>query len=88
MNVAAVLGGKEMALEVGEGAVVLDAMALLLDSHGEALAKLILQSRSPMGLAPGVKVYVNGRGIDFLGGLQTPLSEGDDLLIMPQLSGG
>jgi len=35
-----------------------------------------------------VAVYVNGEPIDDLGGLSTPLRDGDELTIIPALAGG
>jgi molybdopterin synthase sulfur carrier subunit len=35
-----------------------------------------------------IAIYVNSEAIDALGGLQTPLSDGDELAIIPALAGG
>jgi sulfur-carrier protein len=35
-----------------------------------------------------IAIYVNSEAIDALGGLNTPLSDGDELAIIPALAGG
>ena len=88
MNIAQVLGGKEHTVDVDAETTVHELIGWLSLKYGEPLAALVLQSREPMELAPHVKIYINGRGIDFLDGLHTVLQEGDDVLFMPQISGG
>ncbi len=39
-------------------------------------------------LMPGVLLLVNGRHIDLLQGLDTPVNAADDLLLMPPVAGG
>lgn len=88
LDIAHLLGGKEHSIDVGDAAVVLDLIGLLIAKHGEPLRALMLQSDVATELLPHVKIYVNGRGIDFLAGLETVLHDGDDVVIMPQISGG
>jgi len=88
LDVAHVLGGKEHILDMDEGAAVGGLISLLLARYGDPLEALLLQSRDPMELLPHVKVYVNGRGVDFIDGLYTALRDGDDVLLMPQIGGG
>jgi len=35
-----------------------------------------------------INIYVNGEDIRFIGGLETPLKEGDQLSIVPAIAGG
>ena len=37
---------------------------------------------------PYVRIMVNGQTIEFLEGMETPLKEGDEILILPPASGG
>jgi molybdopterin synthase sulfur carrier subunit len=37
---------------------------------------------------PYVRIMVNGQTIQFLEGMETPLVEGDEVLILPPVSGG
>ncbi|MDR0468416.1 MAG: MoaD family protein [Peptococcaceae bacterium] len=88
LDIAQILGGKEHTVSLSEGATVCGLIDLLATKHGGPLREQILQSSEPMELIPQVKIYVNGRGIDFLEGLDTVLQDGDDIVIMPQISGG
>ena len=49
-----------------------------------SVTKLVVEG----GLARGVKVFLNGRDIDFLSGLDTRLSDGDEISIFPPVGGG
>jgi len=88
LDIAAVLGGKEHTVELPEGETLRGLLVVLCDSRGESLTGLLLQNRDPLELAPAVRVYINGRGSAFLNGLDTGLSDGDDVVLMPQVSGG
>lgn len=39
-------------------------------------------------LRPHVNVFVNGESIRYLSGLATPLDEGDEIWLLPAISGG
>jgi molybdopterin synthase sulfur carrier subunit len=39
-------------------------------------------------VVPYVRIMVNGHAIQFLQGMETPLREGDEVLILPPASGG
>jgi len=88
MDIAVVLGAKEQTVEVTADMTVRELLTHLCARYGPRLAALLLQSEHPMELAPNVKVYVNGRGAVFLSGLDTVIHDGDDILLMPQVSGG
>jgi len=88
LDVAAVLGGKEHTPDIREGTSVGELLSALFALHGERLAALLLEKDEPMTLLPHMRIYINGRGLDFLDGFATVLHEDDDVMIMPQLSGG
>lgn len=68
-----------------EGATVADALAALRSSH-EGLVENVL---APDGeLRSFVNVFVGSDNVRSLQGLQTPLSEGDVLAIVPAVAGG
>jgi len=54
---------------------------------GERFTKLVYDPQRK-ALAPGVRILVNGRDIDFLKGLSTTLKEGDTVAIIPPIAGG
>jgi len=50
--------------------------------------RVFSMSGEALSLAPGVKVFVNGRDIDFLDGLDTRLGGGDVVYLIPPAGGG
>ena len=70
-----------------------------VEGSGATLAELIddLEGRHPglrdrlvesEALRRFVNVYVNDEDVRFLGGLQTPVSDGDSVTVLPAVAGG
>jgi molybdopterin synthase sulfur carrier subunit len=78
---AATSGEAEIAVEGSTVGEVLDAV---FDQH-DGLRDRITQDGD---LRRFVNVYVNGEDIRFQDGLQTPISEGDEVTILPAVAGG
>jgi molybdopterin synthase sulfur carrier subunit len=68
-----------------EGATVGEALSALYDQHGELRERL---SDGDGGLRRFVNVYLAGEDIRFLEGLDTPVSDGDELTVLPAVAGG
>jgi sulfur-carrier protein len=68
-----------------EGATVGEALASLYDQHGELRERI---ADDGGGLRRFVNVYLGGEDIRFLEGLETPVSDGDELTILPAVAGG
>jgi sulfur-carrier protein len=73
--------------------------AKAVDGSGSTLDELIrdLDGRHPGlrerlvddgGLRRFVNVYLNDEDVRFLGGLQTPVSDGDQVTVLPAVAGG
>ncbi|MDP9393908.1 MAG: MoaD/ThiS family protein [Actinomycetota bacterium] len=73
--------------------------AKAVDASGSTLAELIadLDERHPGlrerlveqdGLRRFVNVYLNDEDVRFLGGLQTPVTDGDSVTVLPAVAGG
>ncbi|GIH74833.1 MoaD/ThiS family protein [Planobispora longispora] len=73
--------------------------AKAVDAQGATLQELIgdLESRHPGlqarlvdqgALRRFVNVYLNDEDVRFLGGLETPLSDGDTVTVLPAVAGG
>jgi sulfur-carrier protein len=75
--------GGEAEFEV-EGATVGEALDAVYDQH-DGLRDRITQDGD---LRRFVNVYVSGEDIRFQEGLQTPISEGDEVTILPAVAGG
>ena len=74
----------ERAIEV-DGATIGDAVEALVGKH-PALAGQLL---TPDGeLHRFVNVYLNGRDVRYLAGLDTPVAAGDEIRLLPAIAGG
>jgi len=73
-----IAGGHTLELELPEGATVRDLLRVL----PESVRREIMDENG--GLKYPVEVMVNGRRIDFLEGLDTPLKDGDTVHISPR----
>jgi MoaD family protein len=79
-----VTGGEK---EVEVSATTLsEALHKLIAKYGDAFEKRVFdQTGKPKGL---LNFYVNGKNAHFLKGLETPLKDGDEVLILPAVGGG
>ena len=68
-----------------EGGTVGEALDALYAEHGELRSRL---ADDGGGLRRFVNVYLGGEDIRFLDGLDTPVSDGDELTILPAVAGG
>jgi sulfur-carrier protein len=68
-----------------DGATVGEALASLYSVHGELRSRIADDNG---GLRRFVNVYIGGEDIRFLDGLDTPVSDGDELTILPAVAGG
>jgi molybdopterin synthase sulfur carrier subunit len=68
-----------------EGSTVGEALDALYAQHGELRGRL---ADDTGGLRRFVNVYLGGEDIRFLEGLDTPLSDGDEVTILPAVAGG
>ena len=68
-----------------EGTTVGEALDALYEQHGELRGRLADDGGN---LRRFVNVYIGGEDIRFLDGLDTPVSDGDELTILPAVAGG
>jgi molybdopterin synthase sulfur carrier subunit len=68
-----------------EATTVGEALEALYGRHGELRARM---ADDGGGLRRFVNVYLGGEDIRFLDGLDTPVSDGDELTILPAVAGG
>jgi sulfur-carrier protein len=67
-----------------EGATVGDALDAVFDQHDDLRERITEDG----GLRRFVNVYVSGEDIRFRDGLDTQLSDGDEVTILPAVAGG
>lgn len=68
-----------------DGATVGQALEALYSEHGELRTRI---SDENGGLRRFVNVYLKGEDIRFLDGLDTAVSDGDEVTILPAVAGG
>jgi MoaD family protein len=68
-----------------EGATVAEVLDALFERFGELRARISDEQGS---LRRFVNVYVGGEDIRFLEGLDTPVTDGSELTILPAVAGG
>ena len=69
----------------GEGATLDELIADLETRHPGLRGRLVTDEGA---LHRFVNVYVNDEDVRFLGGLETPLSDGDSVTVLPAVAGG
>jgi molybdopterin synthase sulfur carrier subunit len=82
-SLATDIGKKEVEVE---GSSLKEVLNSLIEEHGEELrAKIFDGTRNPQR---HIRIYINGKDIRFLKQLDTSLSDGDEVLILPAVVGG
>lgn len=79
------LGEKVIEVEVPEGSTVRQVVDTVVNQSGEDLARLIKDKDRISG---NLIVILNRKDIDTLGGIDTIVSEGDEIAILPHVQGG
>jgi MoaD family protein len=69
----------------GKGDTLADLLADLDGRHPGLRGRLVTEDG---GLHRFVNVYVNDEDVRFLGGLETALSDGDSVTVLPAVAGG
>jgi sulfur-carrier protein len=81
------LGRAELDVALTDGGTVADLLASLADSYGEQVASHFAEPEDT-AVHPPLRVMVNGRDIAVLGGRQTVLRDGDEILVLTPIAGG
>ena len=82
-----VIGQRLTEIDLPHGSTVEDLLTYLKENWGDKLSTHLFDPASGAVL-PYVRIMVNGQTIQFLEGMDTPLKEGDEVLILPPASGG
>ena len=82
-----ILGSGEVELSFPEGSSLGEVIATLVNGWGDELACQLYEPNSKK-LRPYIRLMVNGRDIAFLNRMETVLQNGDEVLILPPVSGG
>jgi molybdopterin synthase sulfur carrier subunit len=82
-----IIGQRLTEIDLPQGSTIADFLAYLRERWGDELSTHIFDPTSGAVL-PYVRVMVNGQTIHYLQGMETLLKEGDEILILPPVSGG
>ena len=88
LDIKKIIGKGQIEIPVPKGSSVREVVAGLVGTWGEALRSYLLESENPVTIHSHIRLMVNGRDIAFLGGIDTVLEDGDEILILPPVSGG
>lgn len=81
------VGQRLTEIDLPQGSTVEDFVAYMKAQWGDKLSPHFMDPNKGTVL-PHVRILVNGQTIDHLKGMETPLNEGDEVLILPPASGG
>src|SRR6266851_3432516 len=68
----------------GRGSTLAELLVDLEERHGGLRARLVDDG----GLRRFVNIYLNDEDVRFLGGLETPVKDGDTVTVLPAVAGG
>ena len=85
-NVRALTGESGSTLELADGSAVSDLLIAVAARYGKELREYLFTEDNM--LHSHVVVILNGRGVGVLDGLETALSDGDRVAILPSIGGG
>jgi molybdopterin synthase sulfur carrier subunit len=82
-----VIGQRQLEIDLPDGATVNDLLSYMTKRWGGGLSPHLFEPESHI-LLPHLRIMVNGQTIQFLRGTETPLKDGDEVLLLPLVSGG
>ena len=85
-NVRAITGEPGATFELPDLSLVRDLLGEVAARYGDELGEYLFTEEG--GLHSHVAVILNGRGVGVLDGLDTALSDGDRVAILPSIGGG
>ncbi len=80
-----VLAGKILEVDVPEGATVQQVISRVIEIGGPEIERLIMDKGRISG---NLIVMLNKKDVNTLGGIEVPVSENDEIAILPHVQGG
>lgn len=75
----------EVSVETEEGTIG-DIMSILADKYGKDFREIVFDKSG--GISKNIRMLLNGRYIDCIDGLNSPVGEGDAIYLFPAIGGG
>jgi molybdopterin synthase sulfur carrier subunit len=82
-----ILGKGEIEISVPEKSTLGELLTMMVEGWGGELGSNLFEPKSK-SIRPYIRLMVNGRDIAFLNRMETVLQNGDEILILPPVSGG
>ena len=82
-----IIGQREIEVSIPEESSVEALLSRMVKTWGEELSVYLFEPESTR-LLSHIRLMVNGQDIGFLKGMETLLGDGDEVLILPPVSGG
>jgi molybdopterin converting factor small subunit len=80
-NLRRILGGKEVLFEISENeATIKGLLEKIAETYGDKALRIMLK--------PETSILLNGQYVEFLGGADAKLFDGDRVAIIPSITGG
>jgi MoaD family protein len=80
-------GRSQEELRLSDGVNVSSAIERLIEMYGEAFERVLIDP-VVMSPVPGTLILLNGVEIGNIGGLETPVGDGDTIVLLPVTHGG
>ncbi len=87
LSLKQILGQGEIEMSIAEGSSLTELLAAMVERWGDELSSSLFEPKSK-NVLPYIRLMVNGRDIAFLARMETVLQNGDEVLILPPVSGG
>jgi molybdopterin synthase sulfur carrier subunit len=82
-----IVGAPEIEISVPKGCTLQGFLEKMVNTRGDELTSHLFKPNSTE-ILPHLRLMINGRDIGFLDGMKTELRDGDEILILPPVSGG
>ena len=87
LDLKRIIGKREVDISVPEGCTVRELIDEMVNTWGQELTSHLF-NRNSGSLLPYIHLMVNSQDIIFLNGMETVLSDGDEIMIVPPVFGG